>query len=612
MSDHAINVDRVFDLTGAICDDCASQDDLVELDSIVIADEVSGRHYWNYCRMHVMLRMEARVHRALQAVHERGKPDLTALAPWESDALFATIPATTSSVLPTTPTLFSTTFHGTIGFFSQELPFSLLIATLLTGFGLWIASLVYVSGPEKIAKDSSSPMQSSFDPTLEIVGKITGMVDCKWADPNTAAFHGANVLLGRKYALASGLMEITYDTGAKVILQGPVTYEVESKNGGFLPVGKLTGKVEVEAAKGFSVRTPSATVTDLGTEFGVEASDDGVTEIHVFVGQVQITTNGSGSNSGKQSQVISAEQSVRVGHDNTISVSKEATTNNAKRFVRVMPTPVRRPIGDDYAKLVLSLKPVVYYRMEEWPRDERQGGYVLVDSAPGAHHGELHVDRAFGPPWHHGKFGGVLEFRGSMLDKHANYAIVRDYPKADNGQLSVSAWVRPIIIDQYATIVQNFSQLDKTGPTTGQFYLGVIQANGPFYLSAIVRERDGREVYISKELAESPVLTRGKWHHVAFVADGAMLRLYWNGVELGAGPCLGVAVRQNPKGLGIGCLTEEVGAELAQAAPGPWNGCLDEIAIFNHALGAEQVRQLYTGSPMVVKPSSAMPTAEKN
>ena len=38
-------------------------------------------------------------------------------------------------------------------------------------------------------------------------------------------------------------MEITYDTGAKVILQGPVTYEVES-NGGYLSVGKLTGKLE--------------------------------------------------------------------------------------------------------------------------------------------------------------------------------------------------------------------------------------------------------------------------------------------------------------------------------------------------------------------------------
>ena len=44
-------------------------------------------------------------------------------------------------------------------------------------------------------------------------------------------------------------MEITYDTGAKVILQGPVTYEVES-NGGYLAVGKLTGKLEKKVTSG--------------------------------------------------------------------------------------------------------------------------------------------------------------------------------------------------------------------------------------------------------------------------------------------------------------------------------------------------------------------------
>ena len=101
-------------------------------------------------------------------------------------------------------------------------------------------------------------------------------------------------------------MEITYDTGAKVILQGPVTYEVES-NGGYLSVGKLTGKLEkgndearmtndeglrnssfVIRPSSFVIRTPTATVTDLGTEFGVEVSRAGDTETHIFVGAVKI------------------------------------------------------------------------------------------------------------------------------------------------------------------------------------------------------------------------------------------------------------------------------------------------------------------------------------
>ena len=84
------------------------------------------------------------------------------------------------------------------------------------------------------------------------------MIDCQWEKKSGFRVQGSGaanqkseirnqkslVALGDKFALAAGLMEITYDTGAKVILQGPVTYEVESANGGYLAVGKLTGKLE--------------------------------------------------------------------------------------------------------------------------------------------------------------------------------------------------------------------------------------------------------------------------------------------------------------------------------------------------------------------------------
>ena len=152
------------------------------------------------------------------------------------------------------------------------------------------------------------------------------MVDCKWEKKGLgirdwgleisdlgfgiSANPQSLVSLGDKFALASGLMEITYDTGAKVIFQGPVTYEVES-NGGYLAVGKLTGKLEKKAASGhlclvspqplapspssnpqslipnpFVIRTPTATMTDLGTEFGVEVSKDRQCRLEVFRGKV--------------------------------------------------------------------------------------------------------------------------------------------------------------------------------------------------------------------------------------------------------------------------------------------------------------------------------------
>ena len=47
----------------------------------------------------------------------------------------------------------------------------------------------------------------------EFVGRITGMVDCKWNG-------GSRVSFGQKVDLASGLMEITYDTGGEGHLAG--------------------------------------------------------------------------------------------------------------------------------------------------------------------------------------------------------------------------------------------------------------------------------------------------------------------------------------------------------------------------------------------------------
>jgi len=39
---------------------------------------------------------------------------------------------------------------------------------------------------------------------MRFVGRITGMKDCRWADPQTEAYAGALVPLGRKYTLSSG------------------------------------------------------------------------------------------------------------------------------------------------------------------------------------------------------------------------------------------------------------------------------------------------------------------------------------------------------------------------------------------------------------------------
>jgi hypothetical protein len=123
----------------------------------------------------------------------------------------------------------------------------------------------------------------------------------------------------------SGLAEITYDTGAQVLLQGPVTYQVDSSRSGFLSVGKLAARIEKKAASGrksnpisypplFAVRTPTAVVTDLGTEFGVEVRENGETSSHVFRGSVQLQRTGvaEGKESPNNTIILHANEAACV------------------------------------------------------------------------------------------------------------------------------------------------------------------------------------------------------------------------------------------------------------------------------------------------------------
>jgi hypothetical protein len=194
------------------------------------------------------------------------------------------------------------------------------------------------------------------------------MVDCKG---NGLRPNSAKVLLGDKYDLASGLMEITYDTGAKVILQGPTTYVVESNNGGFLSVGKLTASVEKKVASGqspvasdeknargkafaegslatsrqplFTIKTPTAIVTDLGTEFGVEVDTHGGTTSHVFRGLVRVQVVADDDNVQGDGQLLHENQSARVekrgDHPTVVVISSTKPAG----FVRAIQKPKNKP-----------------------------------------------------------------------------------------------------------------------------------------------------------------------------------------------------------------------------------------------------------------------------
>ena len=163
-----------------------------------------------------------------------------------------------------------------------------------------------------------------------------------------------------------------------------------------------------------------------------------------------------------------------------------------------------------------------------------------------------------------------------------DYADVQDFPAAETNQLSVSAWVNTWRRDWWAKIAIE-CHLD------WQFYFGVYEFDWDLMVG--VRQRDGSEVRV-REGASKP-LPLNRWQHVAFVADGAVLRLYRNGTEVAAAPCDGVYRVPIIKHLAIGC---QINSPPSAPPLGCfWHGRIDELAIFHHALSAEQIRQLFEG-----------------
>jgi hypothetical protein len=203
--------------------------------------------------------------------------------------------------------------------------FSYLVAAVIVGIGLLVAAAWKMSTPMQIVYPSPPATQNhelTPGPKMQFVGRITAMVDCQWAESSTEPVRGANVPIGRRYALSSGLLEITYDSGAKVLLQAPVAYEVESPAGGYLSIGKLTARLdnhsEISKLKSqipnplFAVRTPTAVVTDLGTEFGVEVGKDGHTISYVYRGLVRLQAALPDGTAHGEARELAANQSARV------------------------------------------------------------------------------------------------------------------------------------------------------------------------------------------------------------------------------------------------------------------------------------------------------------
>lgn len=167
------------------------------------------------------------------------------------------------------------------------------------------------------------------------VAFVCGAANVQWSKNASPKSAEAPVQRGESLKIDSGLVELELKRGAKLVIEGPAQWSIDGDNLATLRSGKLVAKVSPSAI-GFTVRTATATVIDLGTEFGVEADDNGATQIEVFKGKVELRTGAQrDSLSNSPAIMLAAGTARRVEPDGAKSgvIVREATSSH-DRFVR--------------------------------------------------------------------------------------------------------------------------------------------------------------------------------------------------------------------------------------------------------------------------------------
>lgn len=445
------------------------------------------------------------------------------------------------------------------------------VALLMIGGLIW-----FVPGSTdlsmQLAQQAPSPSikPSNNSPTVppsSPIAVVTQVIGARFSGSPVAPVVGDQFRIGL-YQLTSGIIELTFDQSPAVILEAPCEFDLRGRELLVLHRGRISARVPMGAGE-FKVETPSATVFDQGTEFGLQVDDKQDCEVHVFNGKVSVTPR------------LSDPLTASVLRDKTASIiGKNSSTPcgidvDSDRFLRSLKEP-----ESEYARLVLEWAPALYFRM-------LPAGGIIEDAGPNHVPGYVIRGDAKGTPWTVGRIGSALQFGGPAVK---DYAVVPEYPKATDGRLTVAAWIFAKSRPRSATIAMNWAENE-----SGQFRFGLNHDSGE--LQASIMDGDRNVVTVK----DSKPLTIGKWQHVALVADGTTLKLFRNGLEIGSNPCSGAIKNPGVSFMGIGAQLDGEGKEPYaggthddDSALGDfWHGRIDELSVFNHPLNAEQIQRLF-------------------
>lgn len=383
------------------------------------------------------------------------------------------------------------------------------------------------------------------------------------AATGASSFGEGELLLDR------GIAQLAFRNGAQIVLEGKCGFEILNETTVVLTHGKMWAYCP-EEARGFKVLTPGGReIIDLGTEFGVEVSPTGETDVHVYDGLVDVVDPGS----RRQRQRIEAGEALRwFGNSKPANVARA----DFDKFVTANMLAQRR-LKAHRGRMLARTDLLLYYDFSD------QGGHRAGNKATVAT--KSSSGRIFGAASVAGRTGGM----GALQFEHPDDGVAFRLERPQEiRKFTIALWVK---VDRLETPLSALLNSDGWDPGDTHFQItreGKLRAG--IYGGGAFQSR-------------SDCVQPGRWQLLAVTWDLDAMTAHFS--------CDGkrLQVKPHPNGLPpIADLDPQFGA----CRVGSWGGRppaslrdvrdlrgrIDEVMIFDHALSDEEFAALYAaGSP---------------
>jgi len=404
----------------------------------------------------------------------------------------------------------------------------------------------------------SLPRPATEDTTAS-VAVLTRGVNLEW---ESAAIVPGTPLSPGLLKLKSGIAQIEFYQGARVLIEGPAEFQLISSGEATCTRGKLSANVPPQA-KGFRINTPKGTIVDLGTEFGLDVSDASA-EVHVFKGEVELH------------QAAESMKSLKEGQAMAFAAKAQPVAANASSFASLSDLDSRTALSDrtqldrwraESEKLNADPALKLHFDFQD---DETTR--TLRNHASQGEDGSI-----VGAAWTTGRWPG----KGALEFRHISDRVRLSAP-AEAKALTMAMWVRISGLDRYFNSLfmsEGWSdrKIHWQIVRDGKIRLGI--AGGPGQHN----QDCDTEVFFTPERF-------GRWTHLAVVFDpqAKEVRHYANGSLINK-----IALKDtSPLKPGIAELGNWNDRRTTGVAIRHLSGTMDEFALWDRVLGEEEIKAM--------------------